>query len=173
MDIPGRAETISTIRRALAQAEEKYLVSPDATLGTWFARVHETIAVAAEVTITRMRERRPATEPALVAEQMGLHADICAEAIRAAAQAWGEPPSPRTRDDILDLLAFRSPSEPAGSSWQELLLSLAACTAALEPLANGLRDGDLPMGEPTDRKLVLSSFLGAAELAFGLVNALA
>jgi len=166
-------EAIGVVRRGLVQAEEKYLVDPDATLGTWFARVQDTVAVACRVTVARVREGRAPTGAAHAAEQLGLYAYICAEAIRAAAQVWGEEPSPRVRESVLVLLVGGCRREATLTSWPALLLSLACCGAALEPLAIGLREKDLPMGESTDREQVLRCLLEAAQIAFGVVDALA
>lgn len=154
------------VERGLLQAEEKYLVDPDATLGTWFARVQEPISVAARVTLTHIEESRLPIDNAVAEEQLGLHADICAEAIRAAAQVWEQGPSPRAREEILDLVSRRR-LPPSQVSWSALLISVARCSAALEPLANGLRERDLPMGEPTDCSQVVDSFVEAAGHAFG------
>jgi hypothetical protein len=159
------------VQRGLLQAEEKYLVDPGATLGTWFARVQETIAVASRVTLRRIEECRLPAEDDAADELVGLYADICAEAIRAAAQVWGERPSPRAREEILHLVSSRQPSADR-LCWKTFLESLARCSAALEPLANGLREMDLPMGEPTDCERVAESLLEAARHAFGAVYVL-
>jgi hypothetical protein len=162
---------VRAVRRGLLQAEEKYLVDPGATLGTWFARVQETVAVAFGVTLSRIEESRPPSEEQIVEEQIGLHADICAEAIRAAAQLAVGGPSAGAREEILRLVSQRRPPAPQ-PRWAASLECLARCTAALEPLANGLREGDLPMGEPTDCDRVTESLLEAASQAFGMVHAL-
>ena len=168
----GRREAATlAVQRGLLQAEEKYLVDPGATLGTWFARVQETIAVASQVTIARIEEWRLPTEDDVADEQVGLYADICAEAIRAAARVWGEQPSPRAREEILHLVSGRQPAA-APRCWTTFLESLARCSAALEPLANGLREMDLPMDEPTDCGRVAESLLEAAGHAFGAVYVL-
>lgn len=167
----GRREAASlALRRGLAQAEEKYLADPGATLGTWFARVHETIAVASRVSLTRIEESRALAEEDVAGEQVGLQADICAEAIRAAAQAWGVRPSD-AREEILSLVLDRHPA-PVESQWKALLGSLARCNAALEPIANGLREMDLPMGTPTDCEAVAESFVEVAGHSFGALYAL-
>jgi hypothetical protein len=167
----GRGEAASlALRRGLAQAEEKYLADPAATLGTWFARVHETIAVASRVSLARIEESRSLAEEDVAAEQVGLQADICAEAIRAAAQAWGVRPCD-AREEILALVMNRHPT-PAESQWQALLESLICCNAALEPIANGLREADLPMGTPTDCEVVAVSFIEVAGHSFGVLYGL-
>lgn len=165
------AAAAMVVQRGIVLAEEKYLAHPSSTLGTWFARVQETIAVASRVTLARIDGSRGPSEGEVVDEQLGVHADICAEAIRAAAQVWGGGPSPHARAEILDLLSGH-PHPVHQLSWPTLLMSLARCSAALEPLANGLRDADLPMGESTDCEIVAACFLGTAQYAFGAVHVL-
>lgn len=170
-DAERRRRAIGIVKRGLAQAEEKYLVEPDATLGTWFARVAETVAVAARVVLERLEEGRRPQEAEVGAEQLGLFADICAEAIRATSQVWGESPSARAREEIVELISD-SPRTLTGPSWVGTLGSLAQCIAALEPLANGLRDGDLPMAEPTDCDRVAEALLEVAIHALQAIDAL-
>ncbi|HWC47859.1 MAG TPA: hypothetical protein VG448_03150 [Solirubrobacterales bacterium] len=162
-----RATATLVVKRGLAQAEEKYLVAPDASLGTWFARVTETLAVAARVVIERTEGDCGPGE--FTAEQLGLFADICAEAIRAAAQVWGSSSSSRAREEIVELI-ISTPHPSASPSSIGGLWSLAGCLAAMEPLANGLRDGDLPMGEPIDCDRVAEALLGVALHAFQAIE---
>lgn len=162
---------IRLVRRGVLQAEEKYLVEPTASLGIWFARVQEPICVACRVTLVRLVEARGLGEADVAAEQAGLHADICAEAIRAAAQLWDGGPSPAARDEVLALVAARGRADsPIGLS--TVLVALVSCTAALEPLANGLREEDLPMGDPTDREAVTACLVEVIDHAFGVIYAL-
>jgi hypothetical protein len=161
---------VGVVRRAVLRAEEKYLVDPDATLGTWFARVSEPIAVASRVTLARIAEGRLPVEEDIAKEQIGLFADICAEAIRAAAQVWGTAPSAQVREETLQIVARRAPMDGACS--RTALKCLVCCIAALEPLANGLREGDLPMSEPADCEVIAESLLGVAGQAFAAVGAL-
>jgi hypothetical protein len=154
----------------LAQAEEKYLADPGVTLGTWFARVHETIAVASRVSLMRIEESRSLAEEDAAGEQIGLQADICAEAIRAAAQAYGGRPSD-AREEILSLILDWHLT-PARFQWLDLLESLACCNAALEPISNGLREMDLPMGAPADCGVVAQSFVEVAGYSFNALHAL-
>ncbi len=158
----------TVVRDGLARAEERYLVAPGASLGTWFARVHETIAVASRVTLARSAEGRLPGECDVASELAGLYADICAEAIRGAAQLLeGESPR-RARDEALDhVSAVRV--RLVDLTWERLLELLVCLNAQLEPLANGLREGDLPMGEPTDCDLVMERLVAVAEGAFGAV----
>jgi hypothetical protein len=159
------------VQRGIVQAEERYLVDPGATLGIWFARVQETIAVGSRVTLRQIDEARQPDEDEVADEQLGVHADICAEAIRATAQVWGGGPSPLARVEILDLVSGRShPIQQL--TWLDLLVLLARCSASLEPLANGLREADVPMAEPTDCEVVADCFLNAALHAFGGVHVL-
>ncbi|MBS1861861.1 MAG: hypothetical protein JSS68_09130 [Actinobacteria bacterium] len=162
---------IRLVRRGILQAEEKYLVQPGASLGVWFARVQEPICVACRVTLLRLSEGRRLGEQDVAAEQAGLHADICAEAIRAAAQLWPGGPSPETRDEILALVGARNRGTSA-VALSDVLVALVGCTAALEPIANGLREEDLPMGEPTDRGAVTACLVEVIDLAFGVVHGL-
>lgn len=162
---------IRIVRRGILQAEEKYLVEPGASLGTWFARVQETICVGIRVTLGRLEEGRSLREADIAGEQLGLQADVCAEAIRALAQIWPGGPSPEAREQVLDVVAGRF-ALPVVASIADLLVVLARCTAAMEPLANGLRDGDLPMGNPTDRNAVGQSLLTVAKQSFGAVHGL-
>ncbi len=170
-DAERRRRAIGMVQCGLAQAEEKYLVAPDATLGTWFARVAETITVAACVAFEHLDEGRRPEEPEVIREQLGLFADVCAEAIRATSQIWGRRPSPRAREEIVQLISD-SPRTFTGPSWVGTLVSLTQCVAALEPLANGLRDGDLPMGEPTDCDRVAEALLEVAIHALQAIDAL-
>jgi hypothetical protein len=153
------------------QAEEKYLVKPSASLGIWFARVQEPICVACRVTLLRVAEGRQLGEAEVAAEQAGLQADICAEAIRAAAQFWPGGPSPEARDEVLTLVAARARSASAVVH-SDVLVALVGCTAALEPVANGLREEDLPMGDPTDRDAVTACLVEVIDHAFGVIHAL-
>lgn len=162
---------IRIVRRGILQAEEKYLIEPGASLGTWFARVQEPICVGTRVTLGRLEEGRSLWEAEVAGEQLGLQADVCAEAIRALAQLSPGGPSPEAREQVLYFVARRF-ALPTVVGIPDLLVVLARCTAALEPLANGLRDGDLPMGPPTDRDAVEEPLLTVAKQAFGAVNGL-
>lgn len=166
-----RAEVTTVIRRGVLQAEEKYLIDPEATLGTWFARVEETIAVASRITLARIDEGRSALNGEIAAEQIGLFADICAEAIRGAARIWGPSPSPHTTEMIITFAADRA-AIAGPPSWATILATLARCSAALEPIANGLREADLPMGEPTDCDQVCDCLIEVAACSCGGLYAL-
>jgi hypothetical protein len=156
------------VRDGLARAEERYLVDPDASLGTWFARVHETIAVASGVTLARSMEGRLPTEVDVAAELSGVYADICAEAIRAAALFRDEGSSTQARDEVLGcVVAVRV--RLVQLRWERLLELLVSLNATLEPIANGLREGDLPMGAPIDCDLVMERLIAVADGAFGAV----
>jgi hypothetical protein len=165
-----RRKAMPFLETALARAEEMYLVDPDATLGTWFARVTETVAVASRVILKWIAEGHSLAEKEVVQEQIGLFADICAEAIRAASRAQGKERSGQARGEILEAV-FVSPAAVMDSSWSARLSVLASCTAALERLANGLREGDLPMDEPTDCDQVEGVFRAVAILALHVVEA--
>jgi hypothetical protein len=171
-DIEQRREMANLlVRHALMQAEERYLVVPGATLGTWFARVHETVAVASRITVARLEEDQDLLEEDVAVEQLGLQADICAEAIRAVAEVWPGGSTPEAKDELLEFVSF----EWGGGmhmSWTTLLLTLARCSAALEPVANGLRDKDLPMDSSAENEAIVESFHDAAVHAFAAVCAL-
>lgn len=167
----ARESAVGVVRRGILQAEEKYLVEPGASLGTWFARVQEPIGVGCRVTLRRLGEGRLLGEAEIAGEQLGLQADICAEAIRATAQLHHAGPSPGAREEILGFLARRGHAGPV-ASLPDVLLALASCTAALEPLAAGLRERDLPMGGPTDGEAVTDCLLAAGAHAFGVIHAL-
>jgi hypothetical protein len=167
----GQAARVAVVR-GLAEAEERYLVDPGASLGTWFARVQETLAIASRVALDRIEGGRSAGEEEVASEQLGLYADVCAESVRAVAQAWGARTPQETKSAILDQLAAGEYAAPA-VDWAYLLEVLARCSAALEPLANGLREGDLPMtDDPTDTERVAQGFFEVASHAFGAVYAL-
>lgn len=168
---PRPAPAIEAVRRALAEAEERYLIDPGATLGTWYARVGETLAVASRVALERIEGGHSLAQEEAAAEQAGLYADVCAEAIRAAAQVWGSRPATRAREEALERIASAEVAQ-SPPSWEEMLRTLARCTAALEPLANGLREGDLPMGEPTECERVAQCFFEVADQAFSAVHSL-
>lgn len=165
----GRAALV--VKRGLAQAEEKYLVAPEATLGTWSARVTETLAVAARIILVRIEEGRRLEEEEVTSEQLGLFADICAETIRATSKVWGDAPAQLARDEVLAAI-FATPRTLTGPSWVGALGSLTQCLAAVEPLANGLRDGDLPMGEPTECELVAAALLEVGVHALQAIESL-
>lgn len=167
----GGEAAVGLVRRGILQAEEKYLVEPGASLGTWFARVQEPIGVGCRVTLRRLGEGRRLGEADVAGEQLGLQADICAEAIRAAAQLSPGGPSPGAREDILAFVARRGPATSV-ATLPDVLVALAFCTAALEPLANGLREGDLPMGDPTDGGAVTDCLIEVGDHAFGVIRAL-
>lgn len=58
------------------------------------------------------------------------------------------------------------------ASLSDVLVALAFCTTALEPLAAGLREGDLPMGGPTDGEVVTDCLVEVSAHAFGVIHAL-
>jgi len=151
-------------------AEEKYLVDPDASLGTWFARVHETIAVASRITLQRVFEGRTLEADEVAEEQIGLASDICAEAIRGLSRLWPDAHPASTREDIIELIS-REP-HPGVEGWEAVSSCLLRCCAELEPLANGLREGDLPMASAAEGNQVMNSLYYAALHAFGLVYVL-
>lgn len=160
-----RQAAVAAVHRALVHAEEKYLIAPGSTLGTWFARVHETIAVASRVGLARIEDGRDLAEDETASEQLGLYADICAEAIRAAARVWVSEGSSEAREQIIELVS----ADQTGLErlcWEELVICILRCCAALEPIANGLRAGDLPMGEPTDRTEVANCLQEVAGHAY-------
>lgn len=166
-----RQRVAQVLKRGLAQAEEKYLVAPEATLGTWLARVTETLAVAARIILVRIEEGRRLEEEEVASEQLGLFADICAETIRATSKVWGEAPAELAREEVLAAI-FATPRTLTGPSWVGALGSLTQCLAAVEPLANGLRDGDLPMGEPTECDLVAAALLEVGVHALQAIESL-
>jgi len=167
-DEPRRLLAAIIVRDGLARAEERYLVDPGASLGTWFARVHETIAVASGVTLARAMEGRLPTEVDVAAELSGVYADVCAEAIRAVAQLREEGPSTQARDEVLGcVVAVRV--RLVQLRWERLFELLVSLNATLEPIANGLREGDLPMGAPIDCDLVMERLITVADGAFGAV----
>ena len=171
LDDPGqRRRATAVLKRGLAEAEERYLVAEGATLGTWFARVAETVAVADRVILGQLESGCRPEDEGVVGQQLGVLAAIGAEAIRAMSQIW-DPTSPtRAREEIVELISA-SPRSRSGSSWAETFSALAMCLAATEPIASGLRDGDLPMGEPTDGDLVIEAFREVAEHAFRAIEA--
>lgn len=166
-----RKAAVGVVRRGILQAEEKYLVEPDASLGTWFARVQEPICVGCRVTLLRLSEGRRLGEAEVAGEQLGLQADICAEAMRAAARLSPGGPSPGATDDILAFIARLGDTRSVATLF-DVLVALAFCTSALEPLANGLRERDLPMGHPTDGEAVTDCLIEVSAYAFGVIHAL-
>jgi hypothetical protein len=168
---PSPPAALDIVRRGILLAEEKYLVEPGASLGTWFARVQEPIAVGSRVTLQRIGEGRRLAEADIAAEQLGLQADIGAEAIRAAAQLAPGGPSPGARDAVLAVVAQSGPVRSVASLF-DVLVALACCSAALEPLAAGLREGDLPMGPPTDGDPVSACLIEVSVHAYAVIDAL-
>lgn len=159
------------VRRVLLRAEDEFPSDPDLSLGGWFARVQETIGVASRVTLERIEQGRILVLEDVATEEAGLFADVCAEAIRAAARAWGGNPLAAS-EEIFDFLA-RTEASGNRPGWDEILETLARCGAALEPVSNRLRDGDVPMTAVVDSDdAVMQGLLGVARQAFDVVYAL-
>jgi hypothetical protein len=168
---PGRRRRATAVlKRGLAEAEEKYLVAEGATLGTWFARVAETVAVADRVILGQLESGCRVEDEGVAGQQLGVFAAISAEAIRAMSQIWDRTSPTRAREEIVELISA-SPRSCSGSSWTETLSAVGRCLAVTEPIASGLRDGDLPIGEPTDGDLVIEAFLEVAVHAFQAIEA--
>jgi hypothetical protein len=160
---------IIAVRAVLARAEENYLANPDLGLAVWLARVEETLAVAARVTLARIEDHRLLIEEDVALGQCGVFADVAAEALRAASRLWGDRPGVEGTEDLLELVATGD-HRSARPGWDELLEVLARCQAALEPIGNALREGDAPMEAARDHDGALSdAFIDVARLAFGVV----
>lgn len=165
------AAALRVVDRAVLMAEEKYPAEPGASVGTWFARVQETISVACRVAVRRLDEDHRPCAADLAGEQLGLLADICAEATRAAAQT--RPGGSALGSRVEALLFLAGHDAPAlAECHPDVLVLLVHCTAALEPLANGLRQGDLQVADAVDQAIVGECFLAAFGRAFAGVYAL-
>ncbi len=162
---------VIAVRSVLAKAEENYLAEPGLSLGTWLARVEETISVAARAILAQIEHQRLLIEEDVAIGQAGLFADICAESIRAVSRLPSDG-SGSAKDDFLELVAAGD-HLPPGPGWDELQEALLRCQVALEPIANGLREGDLPMDAESDHdEIVSASLLEVARWSFGVVYAL-
>jgi hypothetical protein len=135
---------IEAVKRVLAGAEETFLADSSYSMGTWAMRVQETLSVAARQLSARVEAGDLLFNDDVALEQAEVFADITAEAIRAGAHFWGECSPASAREEILDLLGDEYSFAPDRPGWNDLLLALAGSMAALEPVANALRDGDLP-----------------------------
>jgi hypothetical protein len=133
------------VKRVLAEAEETFLADDTYTLGVWNARVGETLAVAARGLSAHVEQGDLLLNDDIALEQAELFADVCAEAIRAAAHSWGECSPAEAREEILCLLEEAYAFAPERPGWDDLMLALLRGTAALEPVTSGLREGDLPV----------------------------
>lgn len=163
---------IAAEKAVLAMAEENYLAEPGLSLGIWLARVEETLAVAARAVLAHIDHGCLLIEEDVAIMQAGLFADVSAEAIRAVVRLCGEQPRPEVKEKILELVATCDPLPPR-PGWDELQEALLRCQAALEPIANGLRNGDLPMEAAIDREgAVSNSLLEVARHGFAVVYAL-
>jgi hypothetical protein len=150
---------IDAVKRVLADAEESFLADSSYSMGTWALRVQETLSVAARQLGARVEAGDRLSSDDVSLEQAEVFADICAEAIRAAAHCWGECPPASAREKILSSLGGEYEFAPDPPGWADLLLALAGSIAALEPIANAMRDGDLRGG-------AMSSADGGAAASF-------
>jgi hypothetical protein len=164
---------METVRRILLEAEEEYPSDPDLTLGVWAARVQETIAVAADLTLAGAEDGHFPEEGGAALDVIAVFAEMCAESIRAAARVVPAPPM--VRDQKEALLAGLGSEERALESrldWNGLQGVLVRCQAAMEPISGGLRDGDLPMNREVDPSgLAYDALVTVAKLGYGVVYA--
>lgn len=170
----GRRVAMETVRRILLEAEEEYPSDPDLTLGVWAARVQETIAVAADLTLAGGEDGRFPGKGEASLDVIAVFAEMCAESIRAAARV---APTPRMVPDPKEaLLAGLGGEETALEShldWNGLQGILVRCQAAMEPISGGLRNGDLPMNREVDPSgLAYDALVTVARLGYGVVYSL-
>jgi hypothetical protein len=169
----GNEAASSIIRRVLLQAEEDFVADPWFTLGTWLARVQETISVASAVALSGIDARRHLEDDDVAAEAMGVFADLCAEAIRAAARLSPESMSADPKEMLLASVGEEEVLGPAAVHWSDLKDALVRCQAAIEPIANGLREGDLPMSRDADPDgVVYANLIEVIRQGYGVVFAL-
>jgi hypothetical protein len=157
------------VQVVLAEAEELYLADADASLGTWLARVEETAAVAARETMGAIEARKILADPGTAGNIAGVFADLCAESIRAAGQLVPESPDPR--EDILTALEGQERGA-AFPGWGDILEALASAQAALEPVANALRHGDVEMDLAGSNPDILDGLVAVASFGYGVVRSL-
>lgn len=112
-----------TIRHLLRHAEEHYPADSETSLGAWFARVQETIAVAGRVAVDRLHENRHLDEREIAMELIGVFGDVCAEAVRAGARVRGGNSLRASENLILVLLGPRG-SFPVRRGWNGLFEAL-------------------------------------------------
>lgn len=172
-DVRRRA-AMETVRRILLEAEEVYPSDPDLTLGAWAARVQETIAVAADLTLAGGANGHSPTEDGVAFDVIAVFAEVCAESIRAASRvAPGPPINPDPKEALLARVASGETALESHLDWHGLQRVLVRCQAAMEPVSSGLREGDLPMNRGADPSGVAYDALAAvAALGYDVVYAL-
>lgn len=158
------------VRRVLVRAEEEYLADPDLTLGIWLTRVQETISVASSMTLAGSEAGRSLDDDDVAADAIGVFADLCAEAIRAAARLV--PGASRDPKEAVLAVACRDDCLiPLGTGWGDLKDSLIRCQVAVEPLASTLRDADRPVSNVAGDE-AYSAFVDVIRHAFPVVHGL-
>jgi nuclease-like protein len=157
------------VRRVLVYAEESFLADPDLSLGTWLARVQETISVASATALGSAEAGRTLESDDVAAETLGVFADLCAETVRAAARLAPASASSNPKEAVITL-ACRD-DWPSRIDWTDVKDSLIRCQIAIEPLASGLRDGDRPMVDAAGEEAYLT-FLEVIRQGFSVVYGL-
>lgn len=162
---------LSAVERLLARAEEAFPADTGMSLGTWFARVQETIAVTARVLLNHLESGRLLDQD-VRPELMVAFGDVCAESTRALAWLGGGDPARANQATLHFLREFGGTVEEC--DWLRLQETVARCCAMLEPVATVLRNGDLPLGDARDREgaEVEDALLKVARESFGQVCAL-
>src|SRR5215218_10101170 len=133
------------VRRVLVRAEESYLADPDLTLGTWLTRVQETLSVASSFALDGSEAGRSLDDDRVASDAIGVFADLCAEAIRAAARLAPVCSSRDPKEAVLAVACRDDCLLPSGIRWADLKDSLIRCQVAIEPLASSLREADRPI----------------------------
>lgn len=157
------------VRRVLVRAEESFLADPDLTLGTWLARVQETISVASATTLAAAETGRVLERDDVAAEAIGVFADLCAETVRAAARLSPVSASHDPKEAVLTL-ACRDDC-PSRVDWVDVKDALIRCQVAIEPLASSLREGDRPMTGAAEEE-AYSTFIEVIRQSFSVVYGL-
>jgi len=163
----GRADGArALLERVLLAAEEEHPADSDFTAGAWLARVQETVAISAKVTL-RLRSGSPAPDSGPVASELaGVFADVVAEALRAAAWLGGKAPT--WKYEVM--LGLEPPSSLISPTWEDTLAAVAECCAELEPMSNALREEDFSVDDAQRARLNFTgSLLAISQAAFGQV----
>lgn len=154
------------LERVLLTAEEEHPADSDLTVGAWLARIQETVAVSAKVTL-RLRSdgQTPDLEP-VACELAGVFADVSAEALRAAAWLGGKAPG--WKYEVMR--GLETPGSLISPTWEDALTTVAECCAALEAMSNALGEDDFSVDDAQRARLDFTSNLRAiSQAAFGQV----
>lgn len=161
-----------TVERILLRSEESFPAGEDMTLGTWFARAQETLAVTSRVCIGHIESGQLLGDRRIADEVMVAFGEVCSEATRTVGWLNGGERA-RANQAALQLL-WHYDLPIADPAWAEVLEAVARCSAALEPVANCLREGDVAREDArsVDGDVIKQAWLEVGRLSFREVYAL-